>query len=177
MELFILCVIIFFSRILDVSLGTVRTILTVRGNRKASALIGFFEVMLWFLIVREALNTEENSIFIAIAFSGGYASGTFIGGLVVKLMVPSNHLVQVITTNRDNELLHAISDAGFSMTVSDVYGHDHISEKYMLFIYIDGKYLNKLKNIIIQKDKSAFISVSEGKASVNGQIVPIEKRK
>ncbi|NCA92816.1 DUF2179 domain-containing protein [bacterium] len=177
MELLVLCVIIFFSRILDVSLGTIRTILTVRENRKASAAIAFFEVMLWFLIVKEALKTDESSIFVAIAFAGGFAAGTFIGGLVAKFMVPSNHLVQVITSKRDNELLQIISDAGFSMTVSDVFGRDHLSEKYLLFIYIDGKYLNKLKNIIIQKDSSAFISVSEGKASVNGHIVPIDKRK
>lgn len=173
----VLCIIIFFSRIIDVSLGTIRTIMTVRGNRKVAASIGFVEVMLWFLVVREALSTEETSIFVAIAFAGGYAAGTFIGGLVAKLMLPSNQLVQVITSKRDNDLLRAISDAGFPMTVSDVYGRDHIAEKYMLFIYVDGKYVSKLKNIIIQSDKAAFISISEGKSSINGQIVPMEKKK
>ncbi|NLN55804.1 MAG: DUF2179 domain-containing protein [Clostridiales bacterium] len=177
MDLLLLCVIIFFSRILDVSLGTVRTILTVRGNRRVSALIGFGEVMIWFLVVREALNTDEKSIFIAVAFAGGYASGTFIGGLIAKKLFPSNHLVQVITSSRDGELLKAIGDAGFPMTVADVYGRDHLAEKYLLFIYIDGKYLDKLKGIIFEKDNNAFISVSEGKASYNGQIVPVEKRK
>jgi uncharacterized protein YebE (UPF0316 family) len=177
MDLIVLCLAIFFSRILDVSLGTIRTIFTVRGNRKAAAGIGFVEVMIWFLVVREALNTDEESIFIAIAFAGGYASGTFIGGLVAKQLFPSNQLVQVITSSRNNELLKAISDAGFSMTVADVYGRDHLAEKYLLFIYIDGKYFEKLKNIITEKDSMAFISISEGKASYNGQIVPFEKRK
>ncbi len=173
----ILCIIIFFSRIIDVSLGTVRTIMTVRGNRKVAALIGFVEVMIWFMVVREALNTDETSIFIAIAFAGGYAAGTFIGGLVAKIILPSNSLVQVITSKRDPELLKTISNAGFSMTVSDVYGRDHITEKYMLFIYVGGKYVFKLKNIIIKSDPLAFISISEGKSAINGQIVPIEKKK
>ncbi len=175
--MFVLCIIIFFSRILDVSLGTVRTIMTVRGNRKVAAMIGFVEVMLWFLVVREALNTDETSIFIAISFAGGYAAGTFIGGLVVKLLVPSNYLVQVITSNRDSALLQAISDAGFSMTVADVFGRDHLSEKYLLFIYVDGKYLTKLKETVVKYDSSAFISISEGKASLNGQIVPFDNKK
>lgn len=177
LKMWILCLMIFFSRIIDVSLGTIRTIMTVRGNRKIAASIGFVEVMLWFLIVREALNTEETSLFIAISFAGGYAAGTFIGGLVAKLMLPSNQLVQVITSRRDNELLKAISDAGFSMTVSDVYGRDHIAEKYMLFIYVDGKYVPKLKDTIIKIDSSAFISISEGRGAINGQIVPIDNRK
>lgn len=171
--LFVLCIVIFFSRIIDVSLGTIRTIMTVRGNRSLAAAIGFAEVMLWFLIAREALNTEETSIFIAVAFAGGYAAGTFIGGLVAKLMFPSNHLVHVITSRRDKELLKAITDAGFPMTVSDVYGRDHAAEKYMLFIYVDGKYVKELKSIIIQNDPSAFISMSEGRTSINGRIIPM----
>lgn len=177
MNIWVLCILIFFSRILDVSLGTVRTIMTVRGNRTVAAMIGFVEVMIWFLIVREALSTDETSILIAVAFAGGYATGTFIGGLVAKLMLPSNHLVQVITSSRDKSLLAAISEEGYSMTVSDVYGRDHTSEKYMLFIYVDGKYVSRLKKIIIENDKSAFISISEGRASINGQIVPMDKKK
>ena len=173
----VLCIIIFISRILDVSLGTVRTIMTVRGNRKVASMIAFVEVMLWFIIVREAINTEETSIFIAISFAAGFAVGTYVGGLVAKLLFPSNSLVQVITSNRDPQLLKIISDEGFPMTVSDVFGREHITEKYMLFIYVNGKFINKLKNLIIENDPLAFISISEGKSAINGQIVPLEKRK
>ena len=175
--MFILCLLIFFSRIIDVSLGIVRTIMTVRGRRKVAAIVGFVEIMIWFLVVREAINTDATSIFIAISFAGGYAAGTIIGGLIVKIFIPTNMIVQVITSKRDNLLLHAISDAGFSMTVADVYGRERSSEKYMLTIYIDGKYLEKLKQIISKLDNSAFISISEGKAYYNGRITPYNNRK
>ncbi len=168
----VLCLAIFFCRIIDVTLGTVRTIMTVRGNRKVAAIIGFVECMIWFLIVREALSTEETSIFIAASYAGGFAAGTFIGGLIVKLFIPTNLIVQVITSKRDDLLLHAISEAGFSMTVTDAYGRDRLSEKYLLIIYIDGKYLENLKQIILKFDSSAFISISEGKNAINGRIVP-----
>ena len=42
--LLISCIKIFFCRIMDVSLGTVRTILTVKGKTLLSAVIGFAEV-------------------------------------------------------------------------------------------------------------------------------------
>lgn len=173
----ILCLTIFFSRIVDVSLGTIRTMMTVRGKRLIASIIGFVEVMIWFLVVKEALATDETSIFVAISFAGGYAAGTLIGGLVVKLFIPTNMIVQVITSRRDNALLQAISDAGFSMTVADVYGRDRASEKYMLLIYIDGKYLNKLRQTIAQIDKAAFISISEGKEAFNGRITPYDNNK
>lgn len=168
----ILLLIVFFSRVADVSLGTIRTIMTVRGNRTLASLIGFIEVLVWFLVAREALNTENSSIFIAIAFAGGYAAGTYIGGVLAKLLFPSNSLVQIITSKRDPELLKAIGEAGFSMTVSDVYGRDHVSEKYMIFIHVGGKYVQKLQKIVIEADPQAFISISEGRNSVNGQIIP-----
>lgn len=172
----ILCLTVFFSRIVDVSLGTIRTMMTVRGKRLLAAIIGFVEVMIWFLVVREALSTEETSILVSVSFAGGFAAGTIIGGLVVKLFIPTNMVVQVITSKRDNALLQAISEAGFSMTVADVYGRDRTSERYMLLIYIDGKYINKLKQTIAQLDKAAFISISEGKESFNGRITPYEKK-
>ena len=177
MDLLIICLLIFFSRILDVSLGTIRTILTVRGNRLAAAAMGFAESLLWFLVVRKALSTEETSIMVAISFSAGFATGTFVGGFIAKLMLPSSSIIQVITSQRDNELLRKISEAGFPMTISDVYGRDHVAEKYMLFITVSNRYLSDLKKIIIENDKTAFISISEGRSAINGQLHPIDKRK
>lgn len=170
----ILCITVFFSRIIDVSLGTIRTMMTVRGKRVVAAVIGFVEVIIWFLIVREALSTEETSLWVAISFAAGYAAGTLIGGLVIKLFIPTNMIVQVITSKRDPALLHAISEAGFQMTVADVYGRERTSKKYMLIIYIDGKYLKKLRQLISELDSSAFISISEGKEAYNGRITPHE---
>ena len=85
MEILILCLKIFFVRIFDVSLGTARTIIMVRGKGFLASIIGFVEVLVWFLIVREALNTNVESIWIAISYSLGFATGTYIGSLL------SNH--------------------------------------------------------------------------------------
>ena len=78
--LILLCIKIFCARIADVSLGTIRTIFTVRGKNFFASLIGFIEICIWFTIVREALNTDSTSIWIMISYAGGYATGTFIGG-------------------------------------------------------------------------------------------------
>ena len=43
--------VIFLIRIVDVSLGTIRMITTVRGQRLLSAGLGFVEVLLWVVAV------------------------------------------------------------------------------------------------------------------------------
>ena len=43
MTLFLMCIKIFFARVIDVSLGTFRTINTVKGRNSIAALIGIID--------------------------------------------------------------------------------------------------------------------------------------
>jgi len=101
MELLFLCIKIFFVRILDVSLGTCRTIMVVKGKTLYATIIGFVEVFIWFLIVREALNTDIESIWIAVSYSLGFATGTYLGGFISKRLIKSTFSVEVITSNKN----------------------------------------------------------------------------
>ncbi|MCI5835127.1 MAG: DUF5698 domain-containing protein [Firmicutes bacterium] len=167
MELFILCVKIFFVRILDVSLGTVRMIITVKGNKLVASLIGFFEILVWFLIVKEALNTTETSIFIALSYSLGYATGTYIGGILSDKFVSGTLSVQVVLSNNNHKIVDKIREEGFAVSVVNVKGkEDH--DKYMLFMEIDKKKINQLKYLIKSLDSKAFVVVNETKMVENG---------
>lgn len=168
MEILFLCIKIFCVRILDVSLGTVRMIITVKGNKLVASLIGFFEVLIWFLIVKEALNTDETSIFIAISYAGGYATGTYIGGFLSDVLVKGTLTVQVILSNKDYEIVKKIREAGFAVSLVDVKGSYEESEKYMLFMEIDKKKLEKLKKLIKSLDSKAFMVINETKMVENG---------
>ena len=51
----ILCFKIFLSRILDVSLSSVRTMFVVKCNKIMASLIAFVEIFIWFYAAKEAL--------------------------------------------------------------------------------------------------------------------------
>ena len=174
MELFLLCLKVFACRIIDVSLGTIRTINVVKGKTLLGSIIGFFEVLLWFLIVKDALNTDLtgfwNSIAIAIAYSGGFAAGTYIGGLLSEKFIHGNLTLQVILTKNDDEVVEEIRKKGYGVSVIDVRGQLNSGDKYMLFIEIDKKNLNHVTSIIKNLDKKAFIVVNETKLVQNGFI-------
>ena len=97
MDILFLCIKIFLVRIIDVTLGTLRTIITVKDKVFLASVIGFFEVLVWFLIAKEALDTEIDSIFIGIFYALGFATGTYIGGKISRKVIKGNFLVQVIT--------------------------------------------------------------------------------
>ena len=164
----ILCLKIFFVRIIDVSLGTIRTLFTVKGKRLIASAIGFVEVLVWFLVVKEALNTNETSIWIAVAYSLGFATGTYIGGILSKKLIDGNLSVQVITSNLN--MVDTLRNEGYGVTVMDVEGKDKEVDKYMLFIQINKKSMTHLQRTIKNIDNSAFIVVNETKFIENGFI-------
>lgn len=168
MNILILCLKIFFVRIIDVSLGTVRTIITVKGRRVVASMVGFVEVFVWFLIVREALNTDEVSIWIAVSYSLGFATGTYIGSTLSDIFISGTLGVQVVTSNSDDNIINILRKNGYALTVLPVEGMNDDNSKYMLFIEIDKKRFNDLKRLIKSLDEKAFIVVNETKFVQNG---------
>ena len=137
----ILCLIVCFGRVVDVALGTTRTVFTVRGKSYLAAVIGFIEAMLWFLIVREALSFKAEGMetyLIATAYALGYALGTYCGGLITSKFIKTQINVQVITSSKNEELKKALSEAGFGVTVLVATGATKQEERYMLLIETEG---------------------------------------
>jgi len=170
MNVLFLCLKIFFARILDVSLGTVRTILTIKEKKILSSLFGLFEVSVWFIVVKEALNTDLDSIFIPISYAAGFAAGTYLGGLISEKFISGNLGVQIVTSGKDKKLIKKVRDNGFGVSVIDVNRHDKEAHKYMLYVEINKKRINELKKLIKSLDEKAFIVVSETKYVQNGYI-------
>lgn len=166
MEIFLLCFKIFSARILDVSLGTIRTVFTVKGKSLTAALIGFIEVFIWFLIAREALTSNDTSLYIVISYSLGYATGTYLGGIISKKLIKSKLNVQVITNNID--LVDSLRNDGFAVSVVDIRGKD--SDKYMLIIGINNNKKDSLMEKIKEYDSNAFTYINETVYIQNGFI-------
>lgn len=167
MELFILCLKIFFIRIIDVSMGTFRTIITVKGKRLAATCISFFESLIWFLIVKEALTTDIESIWIALSYSGGFSLGTYIGSFFSAKFIKGTSGFQVILSSKNEKVIEGLRKKGYAVSVVDVRGQDNES-KYMLFIEINNQRYNELSSLIKGLDPKAFIVVNDSKNVING---------
>lgn len=165
MTILLLCLKVFFVRIIDVSLGTFRTVMTVKGKVSYASIIGFFEVLIWFLIVKEALNTSENSILVGISYALGFATGTFIGGKISFRLINGIITIEVITSNLT--LSDFLRNNGYAVTEIEVKGKDS-KDKRMLFLQIHTKEKNKLKSLVHQIDEKAFIVIQESQQVTNG---------
>ena len=152
MNILRMCIIIFFARVIDVSLATFVTVLTVKGKRTLATIIGFIDVLIWFLVVKEALNTDIKSIWIAFSYAGGYALGTFIGTTLSNKLIDGKISAQVIINSDSINEVEKIRKAGFAVSQIECTGKDN-AKKLMLFIELNKKHLDDLKDIINKIDK------------------------
>ena len=169
MPVLILCLKIFFVRIIDVSLATIATLYTVNNKKITATILGFIDVIIWFVIVREAINTNLNNIFIPISYAGGYAIGTFLGASISDIMINKTMSVQVILNKLPKTKINILRKNNYAVTEINCIGNKN-TKKTMLFIEINKKRLKELKNIIYEIDNKAFIVVNESKIVENGYI-------
>lgn len=165
MSVIILCIKIFVARILDVSIGVIRTVELVKDNTVKAVILAFFEVLIWFLIAREALTSSDLNILIAIFYSLGYACGTLLGSYLSKLLIKGSVAVQVISSTILKKNITEIKNNGYGISSLNLDGN-----KKMLIIEVDKKRLKSLLNLVKKIDDKAFITVSETKFVTNGYI-------
>ena len=166
MTLLLNCLLIFGVRIVDVSLGTLCTVFVVRGKKGLGSIIGFIDVIIWFLVVRQALSIENASIWIAVAYAGGYAIGTYAGSwLEEKLAIGSSSLT-VITRGIRNDLVSLIRSKGFAVSVVKCQGKE--DENLMLLIQVDRKRVEEVSNIVKELAPDSFITISDTRKIING---------
>lgn len=173
LDLLIVCFIVVLGRIVDMSLATMRTVFTVKNKPQIAAPIGFIEAFFWFLIVKAALdytikNPVVDTILLAVAYSLGFALGTFLGGIISKKFVKSKIHVQIVLSSKNDEVIKELKENGFGQTVITAKGAHKNTETYMVFVETDSNKLTELRSIINTMDEKAFVSVTESKSVYNG---------
>ena len=160
MTLFLTCLKIFFARILDVSLNTIRTTFVLRGKTLIVAIIAFLEITIWFLVARTALNTKLN-LFIVLSYSGGYTTGTIIGTIITNNYIKTNMELIVISSVIND--INIIKNNNFGVSILE-----KSSNKNVFLIETNKKRLDELINLIKSLDNNAFITIKETRAIING---------
>lgn len=164
---------IFMARVMDVSLGTFRTLMVVQGRRLPAALIGFFEVSIYVTALGKVVNSLDNPLNL-LAYALGFASGNFIGITIENKIALGNLSAQIILKTSDNqELIEILRDNKFGVTVIEGKGKE--GNREILNVVINRKDLNNLKRIVYEYEDKAFITVNNINPISGGYFAPSKK--
>lgn len=170
MNLFFICIKIFFARILDVTIGTIRGNVMLKEKTFLAAVLAFLETFIWFVIAREALRIDISSILIPISYSLGYASGTLIGSFLSSKLIHGVVMVQAILDENNEKVLKELKAKGYLVSIINLTNNFDGNPRIMIYLQVNRNTLQKVEKIIRRCDQDAFIAVSETKHVENGYI-------
>lgn len=154
----ILPLLIFISRIFDVTIGTIRVMFVARGNKFLAPILGFFEVFIWLLAISQIMQ-NLNNIFCYLAYAGGFAAGNFIGIKIEEKLALGKLVVRVITKHDASELIVSLRRKGFGVTSVNADGvHGPVQLIFMVIKRID---LKKVVQAINRFNPNAFYSIED----------------
>ncbi len=159
--------IIFLARIFDVSISTIRIIMLSRGNRRIAPILGFFEVIIWLIAIRQIFQHLDN-VMAFIAYGAGFAAGTWIGMMIEEKLALGYLAVRAIVLSDDNSLLTALAQADFGVT--SFLGDGREGSVRLVFTIIRRKQLPKVIDIINATHPNAFVSVADVRSAKEGII-------
>jgi len=168
---FILPLLIFLARILDVSLGTIRLIFISKGVKYLAPLIGFFEILIWLLAIGQIMKNLSN-VACYIAYGGGFALGTFLGIFIEEKLSIGMILVRIITQRDATELISFLQLKGYGVTRVNAEGA--YGDVMILFSIIRRTDLKEVVDVITKLDPKAFYSIEDVRFVSEG-IFPLKK--
>jgi len=167
---------VFFARISDVTLGTLRIIFISKGKKLLAPLFGFVEVLIWIAVIGQVLEHSAGDIICYIAYAAGYATGSLVGMMVEERLALGLHLIRVYTKKNGIDLVQMLNAANFGATI--VGGQGVEGEVHIIETIVNRKLSNKAQALITDFDATAFYVVSDVRsvqrgifASIRGNIL------
>lgn len=161
----ILPIIVFLARVCDVTLGTLRIIFVSRGKRNLAPVLGFFEVLIWIVVIGQLVQ-NLHSVTAYIAYAGGFAAGNFVGLWLEDRLAIGTYILRVITPENGQALAEKIHNAGFGVT--QVEGKGAVTDVTLLYTIVKRKHVNRVMAIIHDNVPGAFVTVEEVISSEKG---------
>lgn len=161
--MFIKALYIMIARMIDVTLGTVRTMYVVKGNKIVSSILAFLEVLVWYYASRSIFQGELDSVMLILFYALGFAFGNLLGSLINEIFISGIYSIQVISTNMVKRDIQFIKACGFGVTVLE-----SVDKKKVLFLEINKKRYKECIKILKSLDNKSFIVVNDSKLAYNG---------
>jgi uncharacterized protein YebE (UPF0316 family) len=106
---------IFIARAMNVSLGTVRSVLALRRQKHLAAVLGLLESLIFILVISRVLQDTRNIANI-VGYCGGFGAGTLMGLVIEEKLGLGHALVQATTLDDGRKIADTLRNAGYGVT-------------------------------------------------------------
>jgi uncharacterized protein YebE (UPF0316 family) len=161
----ILPALIFLARVCDVTLGTLRIIFVSRGRRNLAPLLGFFEVLIWIVVIGQLVQ-HLHSVTAYLGYAGGFAAGNFVGMWLEDRLALGTYVLRVIIPEDGEILAQKIHEAGFGVTCID--GQGSAGPVKLIYTIVKRRHVNQVLAVIHETAPQAFVTIEEARSTEKG---------
>jgi uncharacterized protein YebE (UPF0316 family) len=107
---------IFWARVADVTLGTVRTICIVQGRIWSSFILGFLEVSIWLVVITAVVDKIKDKPVLGIFYALGFSTGNAVGIMIEKRISIGYAVIRIISPCNSRKMAEQIRELGYAVT-------------------------------------------------------------
>lgn len=156
---------IFGLRLADVSVGTLRMTLLVRGLRRWAALVGFVEVIIWVTAIGRVMGQLE-SVWNILAYGAGYSAGTWLGMWIENRLALGNVAIHIFSPRLSVEIAQAVRAAGFGAT--EFLARGQAGPLGMVGVVAPRRRAAAVLELVRGIDAGAFVTMEEARPVMGG---------
>jgi uncharacterized protein YebE (UPF0316 family) len=161
----ILPLLIFVSRLGDVTLATLRHIFISKGLKKIVPVIGFFEVLIWLIAIRQVFN-NLNNIVCFLAWAGGFSLGTYVGIIIEEKIALGMQIIRIISGADHTKLVNELKQINQGFTIVDAQGSQ--GPVKLIYLQVRRKHKAHVIDAIHKNLPDAFYSIEDVRNSQQG---------
>ncbi len=160
---------IFFGKMLEVALSSLRTLMITKGQRTAGATVSVFEYAIWFCITGTALTgfaSDPLKMFVLIA---AFAFGQLLGSWIEEKIALGYITLSVIFNEcgKADEAVKTLRDQGYAVTILRGEGRE-CSKKTIAFMVIQRKAEKTVKKTVKSFDPKVVINSTASNGLLGG---------
>jgi len=152
----IIPILIFFARICDVSLDTLRVIFVINGKKNMAPLLGFFEALIWLIAISQIIQNLHSTIGY-FAYAAGFAAGNYVGMLIEEKLAMGHVIIRVITRRPAAMLIKKLISKNYRVTTIE--GEGNAGRVDIVFAVVRRNAIPQIIDSIKQFNPRAFYTI------------------
>lgn len=152
---------IFFSKIIENALATLRLIVVANGKKKLGAFLQGLIALIWIFVTGIVITNINKDILKIIFFCLGSIVGSYLGSVIEEKLALGNNILMCVTKEKYESQIKKILNGYQITTIKEK------DDKYsILFIFLKRKETANISKIIKKIDKESIL-ISEKAKNIN----------
>lgn len=149
---------IFFLRVIDMSLDTIRVLFVVRGRKLLAWILGFFQSAVFVVAISSVLTNPQNFLTI-IGYAAGFATGNVVGMFIEERLAIGHIHLSIVSPTRGFGIAEKLRSQGYAVT--EIAARGLTGTVTLLHVDVMRRQLSEVDNLVRETDPEAFITAED----------------